>query len=628
LKDLEDFKAHIRKEEEERLAAIKVQQEKYEEEIRRRNALELEEMERKHQELIENEKAAAEEIMKIRRNELLRQQEEYQKKKMDEMGEVDAAAQKAILAEFQVDKEKILNNLSSEKERQNKKLEERLEQKKKVKQKQKEMELQMMLRKKQEETAKETTLISNKVEKIVNEIETRQSMASSAGSIVAAIKAKKVFRRKSQARIHEKEEAASGGSQSTDNIYALDLSLQESPRSRRARRMQNRASTVEENANSNGSIAEVMTARGPPANIMEITDKLASIERMIEQLSSSQNSRKSNDVAVSNVNGSGSSLHDPTDKAFVCEGMLVDVLESTLSEREKLRYDHAMKILSLCGMSSGKDRIILKVAISLPENENYNNTFRNSFCWEPRNRTLHIRRQRFETYGDVQLVLIHTLAHIIVDPNDVSNDNSPQFNIELFRLLRICSQGATSSSQEPQRLDFELISPSAETDINDDGSVITAATPPLRKNYFDGGSIASRLKEYSSFLKDPEVLNHIQKMEASDKMFSPTGSEGVFSDVGMSTARTYKPTASMMSMNLMSPKSAFSILEEEDSDSDGEGSKINQALQNTLEIASSKHDEEKSKAKAQLQAKLDAKKKAKKSPREEETKREEKTGHA
>ena len=304
------------------------------------------------------------------------------------MGEIDSETKKAIMTEFEMDKLRITNNLNAEKERQNRKLEERLEQRRQAKRTQKESEFLALLRKKQEEMHKEASLITQKAEEVIKDVDLEQHMSDVSTAVSAAIKFKKSGRKSSSA------------------VKATDVHLSEasikspkSPKSRRAERMKKRI-TPTESVDNNQSAAlgppDISASNASPSllhvNLNEITTKLAAIEGMIDQLQKIGNTLPLKPVQVAAT----SIISDPTDAIFTSEGLLNVMDESMLTQRELLRFKHAKKLVALCGM---QDKVILKVASTLPDNENINNAFRNSFCWDAVHRTLFIRRQRFETVG-------------------------------------------------------------------------------------------------------------------------------------------------------------------------------------------------------------------------------------
>merc|ERR1711871_1690496 len=91
-------------------------------------------------------------------------------------------------------------------------------------------------------------------------------------------------------------------------------------------------------------------------------------------------------------------------------------------------------------MSTGQAAIDLCVASTLPLvlGGISGNAMRNSINWDRTMRKLYVRDRHFENVGD--LVLVHALAHIKVDSNNIGNDNDPRFVNEFYRGLRVCGR--------------------------------------------------------------------------------------------------------------------------------------------------------------------------------------------
>ena len=116
-------------------------------------------------------------------------------------------------------------------------------------------------------------------------------------------------------------------------------------------------------------------------------------------------------------------------------------------------------------------------------------------------------------------------------------------------------------------------------------------------DFLGGDSIATRMKDFSAFIKDPELLQHINSLEQTE-----TNNNIVRTDLGDGVV------VSVAKSRILTPRS--NVFSSEGSGSEDEGTIINQEVAKTIEIVNQQHVEEKSRAKKQLQAKLDAKKKA------------------
>ncbi|KAM6973001.1 uncharacterized protein FYW47_003095 [Aplochiton taeniatus] len=90
----------------------------------------------------------------------------------------------------------------------------------------------------------------------------------------------------------------------------------------------------------------------------------------------------------------GNCYVDVLDAQWVCEGELTPVSPKVLDPQEMLVYQHGLHILETLHALQLTPMISLQVASSLPTNNYYNNTFRNSFFYQDVEETLFVRRQR------------------------------------------------------------------------------------------------------------------------------------------------------------------------------------------------------------------------------------------
>ncbi|KAA8594298.1 hypothetical protein FQN60_005132, partial [Etheostoma spectabile] len=80
--------------------------------------------------------------------------------------------------------------------------------------------------------------------------------------------------------------------------------------------------------------------------------------------------------------------------------------------------------------------ISLQIAAGLPNNNYFNNAFRNSFFYQESEETLFVRRQRLQSVGGFSLLLLHCLSHVKI--KDMSSDSSPAFQRLFFKILQAC----------------------------------------------------------------------------------------------------------------------------------------------------------------------------------------------
>ncbi|KAF7667131.1 hypothetical protein LDENG_00077930, partial [Lucifuga dentata] len=147
------------------------------------------------------------------------------------------------------------------------------------------------------------------------------------------------------------------------------------------------------------------------------------------------------------------SFADVLDAQWECEGELIPLDSAVLNPREFLVYQHGLFLLHTLQSLKLTPSISLQIADSLPNNNYFNNAFRNSFFYQEAEETLFVRRQRLQSVGGFSLLLLHCLSHISV--KDMSYDSNPAFQRLFFKVLQAClgelfqaRLGVTPSEQE------------------------------------------------------------------------------------------------------------------------------------------------------------------------------------
>ncbi|KAM4627455.1 uncharacterized protein ACJ7VT_002401 isoform 1-T1 [Polymixia lowei] len=149
----------------------------------------------------------------------------------------------------------------------------------------------------------------------------------------------------------------------------------------------------------------------------------------------------------------GNSFVDVLDAQWECEGELIPLDPAVLNPREFLVYQHGLFLINTLHNLKLTPAVSLKMAGSLPNNNYFNNAFRNSFFYQEAEETLFVRRQRLQSVGGFSLLLLHCLAHLTI--GDMSSDSSPAFQRLFFKTLQGClgelfqaRLGVLSSGQE------------------------------------------------------------------------------------------------------------------------------------------------------------------------------------
>jgi hypothetical protein len=127
----------------------------------------------------------------------------------------------------------------------------------------------------------------------------------------------------------------------------------------------------------------------------------------------------------------------------VAVGAVVEAPAASLSVRGQVRLQFAASLLETLGVGRGADdavRVTLLPASSLPVAPPCSNPNMQAFHWDPTTRKLFVRTQAFDDAGTLSSLLVHTVAHILADPRDVSDDASPAFLQQFTRLLQLCGQ--------------------------------------------------------------------------------------------------------------------------------------------------------------------------------------------
>ena len=116
---------------------------------------------------------------------------------------------------------------------------------------------------------------------------------------------------------------------------------------------------------------------------------------------------------------------DLKDAQWLCSGDLIPVDINELSPANFVVYRFGVFVTQLLENRMNVPSVTLLLASNLPPNNYDNNAFRNSFFYEHSRQILFVREERLYSVGDFVVVIMHCLAHILVE--DLSDDQNPLF---------------------------------------------------------------------------------------------------------------------------------------------------------------------------------------------------------
>jgi hypothetical protein len=404
---LREFQTKMLKDKEERLAKIKREKESFESNLRRQNEEDLAKLDADHAAQLSEERKRAEDQLNLRKERLMREQEELKRKKLEESSGLDMEARDRIMKEFEDNQARMEAKLDVVRSQQQSKLEARLTQRKEKQKRMKERELAEKLREQESKSAADAATVAGDAAKNAAEADAKAKADAAAKAAAAlstvnpaavamrsavdktAAKAAQVLKRADSARQLEAGQHGAGG---------LEADFDES------------------------------SLKGSKGTAM-LEKRLAQVEGLLQKVAEHAK-LQSRALVTGTTTGN---YADPTDAASPTEGAL-KVAEGTTA-RENMRLQFGAKLLAVLGMPEIK----LLAASTLPHNSYANNAFRNSMYFDVAAKTLFIRAGRLQNAGDVMLVIVHAAAHIRVNPNDLANDFDPRFIGEFHRCLKVCA---------------------------------------------------------------------------------------------------------------------------------------------------------------------------------------------
>eukprot|EP00455_Lapot_gusevi_P016111 TRINITY_DN1823_c0_g1_i8.p1 TRINITY_DN1823_c0_g1~~TRINITY_DN1823_c0_g1_i8.p1 ORF type:complete len:898 (-),score=319.97 TRINITY_DN1823_c0_g1_i8:163-2823(-) len=224
---------------------------------------------------------------------------------------------------------------------------------------------------------------------------------------------------------------------------------------------------------------------------------------------------------------------DPKDEVFVCEGKEPRIVDpSELNARKFVIYRFGVFLLDLIH-SSWHDHskpITLLLAHTLPPHSLTHNAFRNSVHYQPATRTLFVRHERAEDVGEFTLILMHALAHIHCE---VWDDRHPLYLREFYRVTRVVGthlffsraqrafKGGVAQPGEPVVTELEYLfnmasSVSSRDDLVSDYINLAHTSQQGLDDYFSTHQLSTRLSRFKAFLHS---WNLRQKLLDSERKY-------------------------------------------------------------------------------------------------------------
>ncbi len=237
---------------------------------------------------------------------------------------------------------------------------------------------------------------------------------------------------------------------------------------------------------------------------------------------------------------------DPLDAQWTGDTTLHTLALTALSPRHFVVYKFGCCVMKSLETVCGYEPATLLLADKIPPNKSFhNNSFRNSFAFDARNKIIYIRLERLENVGEFLLVLVHTLAHI--KAGSFESDSHHCFLREFFRALSlICSDLFLSKYREDSSVTSKLImdttnkSPQnilksvfeSTQSVLDKGNVVDGlldtrvlVNNDIHGNEFTQERVMKRLQQYAEFQTGSKLREYLDELEA--EKLSPPNSGGI-----------------------------------------------------------------------------------------------------
>jgi hypothetical protein len=455
--EMEAFKAEMEHERAERVEKLRIAKKEYEAKLRADADAELKELEEEHAQQVERDNKEHARAMDEKRQRLVADKARLEEKASAADGEINEERRAQLMKSVDADMAKLSGEMNEKRDRDRKRLEARLLKKRMARKQASTRRINIEVEEKEMEAAKEISRADESVAKIISERANMSKVVWAAamdgvgagagsGGLAARFVKKAALKWKSNVRKGRERRAAER------QAKRLRSKLTEA-----SGESKDDSSGPTSAAQSVANAADVESRTISASREKAIYSKIADIEGMLAKIFTAI------ETGSAQMPGSGGSPNaavdapiyvDRRDATLACEGRLEIKSEASLNAREAMRFRFAQRALELMDMGPGSsdpaNQVTIVPATALPANDNTHNAFRNSFHWDPTTRSLYVRVERMENVGEFVMVLMHSLAHIKVNPKDVSNDNDPEFRETFFHAMRGCTQ---SLFQHPQELD-------------------------------------------------------------------------------------------------------------------------------------------------------------------------------
>ena len=278
-----------------------------------------------------------------------------------------------------------------------------------------------------------------------------------------------------------------------------------SPEEIREQRMK-RKSTAAAAAGKNESADTDETSSLAGPNNTAIQNRLQKIETLIQQMNENNNNSNTSSSLATVMKKAQTAMvaaHYGTqlDASREPEGHLELVTEDKLNPRAKKRFAFGKRLLVALQMD-GQVELVPVSALPAPVDRTKASAFSNSMVYDPSRKCLYIRTSRMDNISEFLSIVIHSLAHIKVNPDDFSNDADQSFVTEYHRLM------GRSFQEMFQELEFEARG--EPTAVASALASAPALAPPLENphhtvpQYFSSEQLQTRYAALDNFLTSIE----------------------------------------------------------------------------------------------------------------------------
>lgn len=366
---------------------------------------ERENTEKKHKEQLEKVIEGVNKKMDGLKEAFLKEQEELKRKQMDDLEKNDEKTKEMLQKELDEDLLRFEAHFAQEKERQIKLLDTKLQIRKNKKLKIRERKIQVEQYEKNLKLKKEMAIkeqMKEQEEKMAKELKNLEVVQN-----VASKLHRKIEKRRNEEKLRKEKERLE------EERLKAELEAKELEKEIQQRTLKRENLEIEISP--------------------EMVEKINNIEKKLNTIS-----------ALYKIDTTTKAMNsqyylDLSDDQYKLEGKLSIIPYSSLNEEVKDRIKfayHFMEVLEW-GFES---RITIEIANTLLHNTYKSNTYKNSCYYDHGLKKLYLRKDRAMSDGDFMLLICHCLAHIKINPLDLSNDNEIIFTSLFFKYIKIYEQ--------------------------------------------------------------------------------------------------------------------------------------------------------------------------------------------